>query len=236
MNNPRGRSALRNAYVPWYYQRRIAEIEAVGIERDLAGLPVALVPPQLLSDNATSAETAALTEIKRIVRNIRRDEQEGLVFPLAYDPDTGNLAYDLKLLTTGGRRQFDTSAIITRYDARIAMSLLADFIMLGHDKVGTQALSVSKIELFLDSVKAWLSAIADVFNAYAIPRLMRLNGVDETLHPHLRFSAPANIDLGVLGDYVSKLTAAGALMPDENMGEYLRSIAGLPAEEAEAVE
>jgi len=26
------------------------------------------------------------------------------------------------------------------------------------------------------------------------------------------------------------------LMPDENMGEYLRSIAGLPAEEAEAVE
>ncbi len=236
MNNPRGRSALRNAYVPWYYQRRIAEIEAVGIERDLAGLPVALVPPQLLSDNATSAETAALTEIKRIVRNIRRDEQEGLVFPLAYDPDTGNLAYDLKLLTTGGRRQFDTSAIITRYDARIAMSLLADFIMLGHDKVGTQALSVSKIELFLDSVKAWLAAIADVFNAYAIPRLMRLNGVDETLHPHLRFSAPANIDLGVLGDYVSKLTAAGALMPDENMGEYLRSIAGLPAEEAEAVE
>jgi len=65
---------------------------------------------------------------------------------------------------------------------------------------------------------------------------MRLNGVDEALHPHLRFSAPANIDLGVLGDYVSKLTAAGALMPDENMGEYLRSIAGLPAEEAEAVE
>ncbi len=80
MNNPRGRSALRNAYVPWYYQRRIAEIEAVGIERDLAGLPVALVPPQLLSDNATAQETAALTEIKRIVRNIRRDEQEGLVF------------------------------------------------------------------------------------------------------------------------------------------------------------
>ena len=235
-NNPQGRSVLRNAFMPWYFQKRIAEIEAIGIERDLAGMPVALVPPHLLSDNATTQETSALTEIKRIVRNIRRDEQEGIVFPLAYDPDTKQLAYDLKLLSTGGRRQFDTSQIINRYDARIAMSVLADFILLGHDKVGTQALSVSKIELFLDSVKAWLAAIADVFNGYAIPRLMRLNGVDETLHPHLRFSAPANIDLGILGDYVSKLTAAGALMPDENMGEYLRSAAGLPAEEAEAVE
>ena len=53
-NNPQGRSILRNAFVPWYFQKRIQEIEAIGIERDLAGLPVALVPPHLLSDNATA--------------------------------------------------------------------------------------------------------------------------------------------------------------------------------------
>ena len=108
-NDPRGRSILRNAFMPWYYKTKIQEIEAIGIERDLAGLPVAMVPPQLLSDNATSAESAALDAIKQLVRNIKRDEQEGIVFPLAYDPDTGNLAYDLKLLSTGGRRQFDTN-------------------------------------------------------------------------------------------------------------------------------
>ena len=73
MNNPRGRSILRNAFVPWYYKQRIQEIEAIGIERDLAGMPVAMVPPQLLSDNATAQETAALNEIKQIVRNIKRD-------------------------------------------------------------------------------------------------------------------------------------------------------------------
>ncbi len=116
LNNPQGRSILRSAYVSWYYQKRITEIEAIGIERDLAGMPVAFVPPQLLSDSATSAETQALTAIKEIVRNIRRDEQEGLVFPLAYDHETGNLAYDIKLMSTGGRRQFDTNQIISRYD------------------------------------------------------------------------------------------------------------------------
>ena len=39
-NNPEGRSILRNAYRSWYFKRRIQEIEGIGIERDLAGLPV----------------------------------------------------------------------------------------------------------------------------------------------------------------------------------------------------
>ena len=210
-------------------------IEAIGIERDLAGLPVAFVPPQLLSDNATSQETAALNEIKRIVRNIRRDEQEGLVFPLAYDPETKQKAYDIQLLTSGGRRQFDTNEIITRYDQRIAMSMLADFIMLGHEKIGTQALSVSKIELFMDSIEAWLTGIADVFNNYGIPRLMRLNGIPEELFPKLNYSAPRDPDIGVIGEYVGKLTSAGAMLPDDDLSNYLRELAGLPTEEAEMV-
>ena len=236
MNNPRGRSILRNAFVPWYYKRRITEIEAIGIERDLAGMPVALVPPQLLSDNATAQETAALTAIKQIVRNIKRDEQEGVVFPMAYDPDTKQPAYELKLLSTGGRRQFDTNAIITRYDQRIAMTVLADFILLGHEKVGTQALSVSKINLFLESMSAWLQSIADVFTNFGIPRLMRINGVDESLSPILRFSPPTNIDIDVIGKFVTELASAGApLFPDTELENYLRHAAGLPQGQSESV-
>ena len=235
LNNPRGKSILRSAYTSWYYQKRIQTIEAIGIERDLAGLPVAFVPPQLLSDNATSQESAALAEIKKIVRNIRRDEQEGLVFPLAYDPETKQKAYDIQLLTSGGRRQFDTNQIVNRYDQKIAMSLLSDFLLLGHEKVGTQSLSVSKIELFMDSIEAWLAGIADVFNNYGIPRLMKLNGIDEQLSPTLNYSAPRDPDIGILGDYVSKLTSSGAMLPDDELSDYLRELAGLPTDEAEEV-
>ena len=42
--NPEGRSILRNAYRSWYFKRRIQEIEGIGIERDLAGLPVIHAP------------------------------------------------------------------------------------------------------------------------------------------------------------------------------------------------
>lgn len=235
-NNPQGRSILRNAFVSWYYKRRIQEIEAIGIERDLAGMPVALVPPQLLSNSATAAETAALEAIKQIVRNIKRDEQEGIVFPLAYDPDTKQPAYDLKLLSSGGKRQFDTDAIVGRYDQRITMSVLADFLLLGHEKVGSQALSVSKIELFVKSLDAYLSEISEVFNQHAIPRLMRLNGVSEELSPTLTYQTPKNIDLNAISQFVIALAQAGApLFPDENLENYLRDLAGLPTGMAEEV-
>ena len=236
MNNPQGRSILRNAFVSWYYKRRIQEIEAIGIERDLAGMPVAYVPPQMLSNNATADEKAALEAIKQIVRNIKRDEQEGIVFPLAYDPDTKLLAYDLKLLSTGGRRQFDTNEIITRYDQRIAMTVLADFLLLGHEGVGTQALSVSKIELFLTSLNAYLSNIAETFNNHGIPRLMRLNGVPMELCPTLTYTPPKNVDLDSIGRYIQQLTQAGApLFPDIDLENYLRGLAGLPQGQAEEV-
>lgn len=236
MNNPQGRSILRSAYVSWYYQKRIGEIEAIGIERDLAGLPVALVPPQLLSNSATTAETQALDAIKEIVRNIRRDEQEGLVFPLAYDPETGNLAYDIKLMSTGGRRQFDTNQIISRYDTRIAMTMLADFLLVGHDRIGAQALSVSKIELFQDSISAYLSNIADVLNSYAVPRLLRINGIDPQLAPTIAYTAPRAPDLDTISNYVARLATAGALVPDEPLDDYLRTLGGLPTEEEATVD
>ena len=236
MNNPQGRSILRNAFVPWYYKRRIQEIEAIGIERDLAGMPVAYVPPQLLSNNASADERAALSAIKQIVRNIKRDEQEGIVFPLAYDPDTKLPAYDLKLLSTGGRRQFDTNQIVTRYDQRITMTVLADFLLLGHEGIGTQALSVSKIELFLTSLNAYLSNISETFNSYAIPRLMRLNGVSEELSPALTYSPPKNIDLEGVAKFITSLAQAGApLFPDQDLENYLRGMAGLPQGQAEEV-
>ena len=128
-NNPEGKSLLRTAYRPWYFKRRIEEIEAIGIERDLAGLPIAYIPPEYLSSTASADQAAVRESIVSIVQNVKRNEQEGIVFPLVYD-DKGNKMFDLQLLSAGGSRQFDTDKVIGRYDQRIAMSVLSDFILL----------------------------------------------------------------------------------------------------------
>lgn len=229
-NNPEGRSLLRNAYRPWRFKKTIEEIEAVGIERDLAGLPVALVPPDLLSTTATGAQAATRNAIETLVRGIKRNENEGVLFPLAYD-DQGRELYKLTLLNAGGQRQFDTDKIVGRYDQRIAMTVLADFILLGHENVGSFALGASKIDLFTTAVSQIARSIAEVFNQYAIPRLLTLNGMDTARLPELTFGDLTHIDLGVLGTFVQQVAGVGALVIDDALDEHLRTVAGIPPRE-----
>jgi hypothetical protein len=229
-NNPEGRSILRNAYRSWFFKRRIEEIEAIGIERDLAGLPVAFVPPEYLSTGATADQQAVLAAITTIVQNVKRNEQEGIIFPTMYD-EQGHKMFDLQLLSSGGSRQFDTDKIIQRYDQRIAMSILSDFILLGHDRVGSYALGSSKMDLWSMAVDSIAKNIAEVINQYAIPRLMKLNGMDISRPPYLTYGEVSHVDLTEISDFVTKLAQAGVLMPDPKLEDYLRDLAGLPPAE-----
>jgi hypothetical protein len=226
-NNPMGRSILRNAYRPWFFKKRIEEIEGIGIERDLAGLPVASVPAELLSASATPDQKASLNAIKKLVTSIRRDRQEGVVFPLVYD-EMGNLLYKLELLSTGGTRQFDTNAIVMRYGKAIAMTVLADFIFLGQSKVGSYALSSDKTDMFSAGLGAWLGSIADVINRSARPKLMKLNGYERKVWGTFK---PADIekeDVSKFCENVYKLVGVGALVPDDELNTKIRELLGVP--------
>lgn len=226
--NPEGRSILRGAYRAWYFKKNIETIEGIGIERDLAGLPMAWVPPELLEPSASADQKAILNEIKNIVRNVRRDEQEGIVFPLVYDDD-GNKLYEFSLLSAGGKRQFDTDKVIQRYDSRIAMTVLADFILLGHEKVGSFALSSDKTNLFGVALGAWLDSIAEVFNRNAVPILFKLNGLGTENLPKIIHGDIESVPLDELGNYIQKLANAGfPLFPNKELEDTLLRFANLP--------
>lgn len=227
-NNPEGFSMLRRAYRSWFFKKRIEEIEGIGIERDLAGLPQ-IIPPDnydLFNPNDPSAVTM-LNRAERLVRNIRRDEQEGIVLPSGWK---------IELLSTGGRRQFDTNAIIGRYNSQIAMSMLADFILLGHEKVGSFALADSKTHLFAIALGSFLDIITEVINAHAIPQLLRFNGEDVAFPPELVHGDIEDADLVAVGDFVTKLTQAGIDLTDDEMVRHLRDVGNFPPRSEEAGE
>lgn len=234
-NNPEGRSLLRNAYRSWWYKRRIEEIEAVGIERDLAGLPVAHVPPEYLSTTASPEQRAVLSAIQSIVTGIKRNEQEGIIYPSVYD-DKGNRLFQLELMSSGGSRQFDIDSTISRYDQRIAMTLLSDFILLGHEKVGSFSLGTAKMDLWTVAVDAIAKSIAEVVNQHAIPRLLRLNGIDDATPPILTYGEVGDVDIAQVGKYVTDLINAGIVQPDAKLESYMRDLAGLPASDPDAEE
>lgn len=226
--NPEGRSVLRPAYRPWYMKTRIENLEGVGVERDLAGIPVIKCPMELFSATASDQYRALFADLKRIVTNLRNDEQAGVLLPSDRD-EKGNAYYELELLSTGGTRQFNTTEIVNRYNAAIAMTVMADFLLLGHANVGSFALASSKTNLFATALGAFADAICGIVNQYAIPRLLKLNGMDLEQPPQLDHGDIETVDLGELGDFVVKLSQAGAsLFPDDALENKLRTSAGLP--------
>lgn len=227
--NPQGRSLLRSVYRPWYFSRRIEELQGIGIERDLAGLPVIYVPAELLDGNASAADKQIAETYKKIVTNIRRGEQEGVVLPLQYDPTTQKEMYRLELLSSGGTRQFDTTKILEFYNREKAIALLTDVLLLGHERVGSFALASSKTNLLALGVGAICWSIAEVFSEQVFPPLWALNGWPYELMPTLQPGDVETVDLDELGNFIVRYSQAGLDVSD--LENEVRRRAGWPLRE-----
>jgi len=225
--SPEGRSILRNAYRSWYFKKNIQNVEGIGIERDLAGLLKLTAPGRVLASDATDDEVAIYNRLVEIGTAVKNDEQAFLLLPSDRD-ENGNLFFDATLMSTGGTRQFDTNQIIQRYDQRIAMTVLADFILLGHEKVGSFSLSSDKTNLFSTALSAWLDSIGEVINRFAIPKLIQLNGWPIDRLPRVVHGDIERVSMAELADYVSKLTGT-VIQPDDDLERYMRQQADLPA-------
>ena len=228
-NNPEGRSIFRTAYRAWYVKKRLEEIEGYGMERDLAGFPVLYAPAGIDifdTDDEEMKRTRAYAE--SLVSGIRRDALEGVVLQGGTNESPG---WKLELLASSGKRQFDTNAIIERWDKRIATSVLADFIMLGQQQVGSFALADSKTKIFALAIGAYLEIICEVFNNQAIPRLIDVNG-DKfkgiTEYPRMTHGDIEEADMAQLATFIEKLVGVGLLTPDEELEKMLRRAGGLP--------
>lgn len=230
--SPEGRSVLRGAYRSWFLLKNIQEIEAIAIERELNGLPVAYIPNATL--NGTSDEAIAATAAyKKMVRDIKFNEQGGVLLPSDpwYDADgkpSSIRQVELQLLNAKGSRAINTDVIVKRYQGDIARTILADFIMLGQSERGSFALSRSKVDLFARALEGWLSSVAAIVNRHLVPKLWRLNGFNPEIMPYLVPGRVSPEDLKELGDYVESLSRAGLTLIDPETENRLRDAGGLP--------
>lgn len=166
--NPEGKSLLRRAYRSWYFKRHLEEIEAIGIERNLAGLPIIQPPDGLpIFDDKDSNMVDWLTWATNLVNNLRTDRNHGAVIPFGWE---------LTLLAPEGSA-LDVDKVIHRHDDRIAVTMLADMLLMGGDRTGSFALAEVKQDLLLSSLQSILDSICGQINNVAIPLLLSLNGI-----------------------------------------------------------
>lgn len=225
-DNPEGRSILRGSYRSWYFKKRLQEIEGIGIERDLAGYPF-IQPPE--GTDLWDEEDEEMVEMRKraeeMIRNVRRDEMEGMVLPFGWN---------FELLNSGSRRQFEVGSVIDRYDRRMAMTVLADFLFMGQQSVGSFALSSDKTRLFSLAIGTYLDIICEVFNKQAIPRLMDLNSnafKGMTDYPQMIHGDVEDANLDKYAGFLSAMVGAGIIIPDPALEKYARNLANIPVDD-----
>jgi hypothetical protein len=218
-DNPEGASILRNAWRAWYIKKDLEETEALGLGRDLTGVPVLTVPEGVDIWNSQDANASAtLDRAEDMVSLSRLDQFHGMVLPFAWD---------FKVMNTPGQRAHNSDTVIQRWDQRIAVTLLADMLLIGHEAVGSYALADAKSRLFAASLESYAARISGVFNRDLIPRLMLLNGIPQEYWPYMEFGQVDTPDLKSFGDYLKTMFDVGINI-DESIALYARAIGHMP--------
>ncbi len=231
---PNGRSILRNAFRAWQFKKRLEELLVVGVSRDLNGLPVFKIPADAILD-----DDDIFTEAKKLVTRVHRDEQWGVVIPTEYD-ESGNPLFEFDVLHSNAHLSIQSAQnSITALSNAIADVVLAGFINLGKDAVGSRALAEPKQQLFQKALQGWVDSIAEVLNRHAVPRLFDLNGFNLEVLPEFVPEEVEDVALEELGKFVTATAQAGMdwgfLNPDDPVSDQMRQLAGFEAAPEDAI-
>jgi|LGOV01.1.fsa_nt_gb phage gp29-like protein len=233
-DNPEGRSLLRGAYRPWYFKKRIEELEAIGIERDLVGIPK-MVPPEALA-NIWATDDPKMIAYRQAAESTMKDLRMGTDTGIIIPP-----GWEVELMKAGGSKQIDTHQVIGRKSQEIAITLLSDIVLMGGDKVGSFALADVKKSLLAVALEVQLQRIADVINKYGVEVLCDLNLLSQkegfTGYPKVNPGEVETPDTKVLGDFVLRMSKSGIhLGKDPAIVDYLLKVASMPASEVDLYE
>ena len=217
--DPAGRSILRNAYTSYEYVNNLQSIEAIAVERELAGIPVARIPAEYLSGDATASQSGFVNNLQSILRDVKFNEQGYIILPSDTYPDkdgapTNQKLVDVELMSSSGSRNIDIDPIVRRYQHDIARSVLSEFLMLGGGSTGSYALSKSKTDLFLRALESYIQAIVDVLNKQLVERLWELNGLNYDMMPTIVAGDVAPHDLREIAAFLRNLNGADINVSD----------------------
>lgn len=221
--SPEGVSFLRPMYDAWYFKDHISRIEAIGIEREMVGMPVMELPLAVMQD------PVALKSWQDVMSRMRADEEAFMLVPSDTD-ENGERRYTFSLQNAGGQRAIDTNTVIARYERLILRTLLADFMTLGDQGTGSFALGSSRVDFFARQIQGILDGIADTINQQAIKPLCALNGIPEDQAPKFVFDNLNRKDMSAFAAAFAQLAGTGVIgLDDAGVRREVYDVIGLPA-------
>ena len=209
--NPQGKSLLRSLYRPWRFLKDLENLEAIGIERDVGGMPVAQLPEEPLS-------SADITALKETLKGMRNDEEMYLIVPhgLTVTP------------YGGGSKMYNVAEVISRKQKEILMRMFAQFLMLGMEKVGTQALVQGSQDFFMLGLLSIQQELLDTWNQQLVPLLFRYNNFPIKNLPIITWANPGKVDIAAFIAAYNQAVSSKLITPLREDEEKTRALMDLP--------
>lgn len=211
-----GTSLLRYAYKPWKIKDGLEIMNAVALENQALGVPYIKK-----GVNGETVDEGELIKLRSLLRNQRLNEEAYWEYPASVEVGFT----DMKGHTTK-----EILPTIAYQDQQITLSVLAQFLLLGaNDASGSRAVSQDHSRLFVKALvsvaKTWQEAFQrDVLNKWVDLNYSKLpNG-----YPKLAFSTISDEDVQETANAVTALMGAGAITPDRDLENRLRSMMNVP--------
>ena len=224
--DPFGKSPLRDAYLAWRFLTQLEELEALGVAKDLNGIPVLRLPPQVLSADGSPENQDQRLYFENAIRNLQVGEQMGIILPALYD-EQGKSLYDIELLSTDGKKNFDLNKIKEYYRGLIFISLFADILLQGVTNTGSFALGSIKNSLSGAYAERLISNIAEVIQNDLIRQTYEINSWPTDRMGKLDFDNLDNTDVESLSKYLQRVASVGLLEKDRAVLNAVRQGIGI---------
>lgn len=232
---PDGLGLLRHVVKAANRLQRLEDLEAMGYETDLRGIPLIQAPLALLNELVEKkviteeAASALLTPLEQFASNHIRAHNTGLLYDSspytsadeAATPVANTPQWAISLLRGGNQGLIEVSTAIKRINFEIARTLGVEALMLGSDGRGSFALSRDKTITFTLVVDGTLSEIAESVHDDIATPLWRMNGWDLSTLPVFRTDVIQFRDIESVANTLYRLAQAGVPVSrlDEAVGE-----------------
>lgn len=219
-----GQSLLRPTYKYWLLKDRMLRVGAQTVDRNGLGVPV----------YEASELHASVTGEDRVQRE-KEEIAAGLALAKGFrsgDNAGASLPHGAKLELKGVQGKLpDADPLIRYYDEQISRAVLAHFLNLGTE-TGSWALGTTFADFFTLSLQTVAKSFAEVTNQHVIEDLVDLNWGTEEPAPKLVFDEIGSRHPAT-AEAIKALVDCGALTPDGELENHIRTTYGLPAADPE---
>ena len=241
-DSPEGLGWFRHLAEPADRLKAYLNLEAIGFERDLSGIPIGRAPIAAINKAVKNGEitqaqaTAALQGLTRFVQQEVKKKNTGLVLDSQHFQDTtadgpkssAVAQWDIELLTGSAGSMPQLAAAIDRLRVEMAQIIGVEGLLIGTNGTGSLALSEDKSDNLYMQVNSTLTDMAEQLQKDFVDTVWALNGLPDEMKPRLKVEELSFKDAKMVADALASMAQAGAVLaPNDPAVDDLRDLLGI---------